>query len=76
MDATETPSARSLRARWPGRVWLWSGVAVAPGFLATALLEGASRRGYDPVRHPISALALTGRGWRQTANFLGAGALT
>lgn len=38
-------------------------------FFAVASLEGFVRVGYDPIAHPISALALGPRGWIQQANF-------
>lgn len=38
-------------------------------FFAVASVEGFVRAGYDPVAHPISALALGPRGWIQQANF-------
>jgi hypothetical protein len=34
------------------------------------LLEGASAAHYNPLRHPVSSLALTPAGWLQVANFL------
>ena len=54
---------------------LWCGVAAGPLFLLTALAEGATRADYDPLRHPVSSLALGPLGWVQVANFLVAGAL-
>ncbi|MGQ7786907.1 DUF998 domain-containing protein [Nesterenkonia sp. PF2B19] len=39
-------------------------------FIAVFLIDGATRPGYDPRRQPVSALALSSRGWVQTANFL------
>ena len=39
------------------------------------LLEGAVRDGYQPLRHPVSSLALGPRGWIQAANFTVAGTL-
>src|SRR5664280_1773513 len=45
----------------------------APLFVATALIEGAGRAGYEPIREPVSALALGERGWIQRANFVGTG---
>jgi hypothetical protein len=60
----------TIAARLP----LWAGVLAGPLFLAIALLEGV-RGGYDPVRMPISLLALGSDGWTQTANFLIAGGL-
>lgn len=47
----------------------------APLFVATFLIEGARRKGYDPIREPVSALALGERGWIQRANFIGTGLL-
>lgn len=44
-------------------------------FVVTFLLDGATRPGYRPTYHPVSALALAGRGWVQTANFVGCGVL-
>ena len=41
-----------------------------PLFLIVALVEGATRPGYDAVSMPISLLALGALGWMQTANFL------
>ena len=52
---------------------LWIGAIGASGFLIVALVEGWIRPGYSSVRHPVSALALTGRGWVQNANFAIAG---
>ncbi|WP_026402526.1 DUF998 domain-containing protein [Actinomadura rifamycini] len=54
---------------------LWAGAAGAWGFVAVFLLDGWTRPGYRPVRHPVSALALGPRGWVQTANFAVCGAL-
>ena len=38
-------------------------------------MEGALRPGYDPMRAPVSALALGPRGWVQRANFVVTGLL-
>jgi hypothetical protein len=65
------PSDRALGHR----VALWCGVISGPVFMTTSWVEGASRDGYSPKVHPISALALGDRGWRQTANFFAAGIL-
>ncbi len=51
--------------------------AVGPSFfIALFLIEGATRRGYDSLRQPVSALALGDRGWIQRAGFIVTGALT
>lgn len=52
------------------------GVIGGPLFVATFLAEGATRAGYDPLRHPVSSLALGDSGWTQTANLILAGLLT
>lgn len=44
-------------------------------FVVTFLVDGATRAGYDPVRQPVSALALGPRGWVQTTNFVVSGLL-
>ena len=65
----------------PGTSQAWTrrllrcGVAAGPVFVAVFLLEGASRDGYRPLRHPVSSLALGPRGWVQAANFAVAGTL-
>jgi len=52
-----------------------AGALAAPLFVAAFLAEGASRSDYDPLRHPVSALARGPRGWQQRANFAVAGTL-
>jgi hypothetical protein len=44
-------------------------------FIAIFTLDGATRPGYLPARHPVSSLALGRRGWLQTANFAVTGIL-
>jgi hypothetical membrane protein len=51
------------------------GAIGGPLFVATFLIEGATRPNYDPLRHPVSSLAFGDFGWIQTANFLVAGLL-
>jgi hypothetical protein len=55
-------------------IFLACGALGPPLFVATFLLEGGTRPDYDPRRYPVSSLAIGARGWRQTANFLMAGA--
>ncbi|MDF5751427.1 DUF998 domain-containing protein [Spongiactinospora sp. TRM90649] len=55
---------------------LLCGLATGPLFLVSVLIQGATRDGYDPTRHPVSSLALGEHGWMQTATFLIAGLLT
>ena len=51
------------------------GVVAGPLFTVAYLVAGATRAHYDPLRHPVSALALGDGGWMQTANFVAAGLL-
>lgn len=54
---------------------LWSGAVGSWLFVAVLLLDGLTRPGFHPVRHPVSALALGPRGWIQTTNFVLCGLL-
>jgi hypothetical membrane protein len=44
-------------------------------FVTVFLVAGATRSDYDPLRHPVSSLELTGSGWIQAANFVLTGLL-
>ncbi|WP_218839237.1 DUF998 domain-containing protein [Evansella halocellulosilytica] len=44
-------------------------------FVIVFLVDGATRIGYDPIYHPVSALSLGDRGWIQVVNFIIAGLL-
>jgi Protein of unknown function (DUF998) len=57
------------------RTLLRCGAIGGPLFVVAFLVEGATRPGYDPLRHPVSSLALGEFGWTQTANFIVTGAL-
>ena len=61
-------------SRWSRRL-LRCGIWAGPVFTATFLAEGAARDGYQPLRHPVSSLALGRRGWIQAGNFAMAGTL-
>jgi hypothetical protein len=63
---------RALSTTW----LLRSGVVVGPLFTLAWFLEGATRTDYNPVRHPVSSLALGEYGWTQVANFLVCGLLS
>ncbi|MEU7991336.1 DUF998 domain-containing protein [Streptosporangium canum] len=58
------------------RKLLVCGAVTGPLFVVTFLIQGATRTAYNPLRHPVSSLALGGFGWIQTANFIVAGLLT
>lgn len=51
------------------------GAVGGPLFVVAFLVEGAVRAGYDPMRHPVSSLALGPSGWTQVANFVVTGLL-
>ena len=51
------------------------GIIGGPLFVVMFFIEGATRADYDPLRHPVSSLALGDWGWTQTANFIVAGLL-
>jgi hypothetical protein len=52
------------------------GVIAGPLFVLVFLIEGAMTPDYDPLRHPVSSLALGRFGWTQTLNFIVVGLLT
>jgi hypothetical protein len=68
--------ATSMQTDRRTRALLACGAIAGPLFVVVALLEGATRAAYSPLRHPISALALGELGWTQRANFLVTGLLT
>ena len=67
-------SAHGRTARWT-RGLLSCGLAAGPVFVTTFLIDGVTRDGYHPSRHPVSSLALGPRGRVQTANFAVTGTL-
>ena len=52
------------------RLLLSCGVVGPLFFIIVFLIEGATRADYDPLRHPVSSLALGELGWMQAANFV------
>jgi hypothetical membrane protein len=57
------------------RELLTCGVVGPVIFIVVFLIAGAFREDYDPMRHPVSSLALGGSGWIQVANFIITGTL-
>lgn len=55
--------------------FLWAGVIAPVVFVTVFLIDGATRAGYDPMRHQVSLLSLGDRGWLQTLSFLVTGSL-
>ena len=70
----KTVSVSEKSGAWT-RSLLRCGLAAGPVFVAVFLAEGAVRKGYSPLRHPVSSLALGSRGWVQTGNFAVTGTL-
>ena len=52
-----------------------AGLFAGPWFTLVYVVEGARRKDYSALRHPVSSLALGEHGWRQAVNFLSTGAL-
>jgi hypothetical protein len=52
------------------KTFLACGAIGGPLFVLAFLVGGATRVNYDPLRHPVSSLALGDSGWTQTANFI------
>ena len=57
------------------RLLLAGGAIGGPLFVSVFTVEGARREGYEPLREPVSALALGERGWVQRTNFVATGVL-
>jgi hypothetical protein len=57
------------------RTLLTCGAIAGPLFVITFLIEGITRANYNPLRHPVSSLALGDFGWIQIANFVITGLL-
>ncbi|MFG1704176.1 DUF998 domain-containing protein [Nonomuraea sp. M3C6] len=66
---------RPVRSTSDRRALLACGVIGPVLFVVVFLVEGAVRPGYNPLRHPVSSLAIGEPGWVQRADFLVAGAL-
>jgi len=57
------------------KIFFGCGVVAGPLFVASFLVQGAVKPDYDPLRHPVSSLALGPSGWVQTATFVLCGLL-
>jgi len=51
------------------------GAVAGPLFVAAFTAAGCARPAYDPMRHPVSSLALGTNGWVQRSNFIVNGVL-
>jgi hypothetical membrane protein len=52
------------------------GVVAGPVFVTVIAVQALTRDGFDPSRHPISALSLGERGWIQITDFVLVGAMS
>jgi hypothetical protein len=57
------------------RLLLLGGAVGPPLFVIVALIEGATRPGYNPIRNYVSDLAMSSQGWVQVVNFIVCGVL-
>jgi hypothetical protein len=57
------------------RTLLGGGAAASPIFIVVAMIQAATRTGFDPVEHPLSLLSVGDLGWIQIANFVLCGLL-
>ena len=55
--------------------FLICGLVAGPLFTILWIIESVTRANYNPLRHPVSSLALGDSGWMQVANFMVAGLL-
>jgi hypothetical protein len=69
------PGVSAVRSDSVTRWLLRCGLVAGPVFVATFLVDGATRPGYHPLRHPVSSLSLGTRGATQVTNFAVTGAL-
>ena len=72
MQTTSIPYASDLKTR----ALLICGAIAGPLFSLVWFITGLARTDYDPIRHPVSSLAIGPFGWTQVANFLVTGLLT
>lgn len=73
VTATGAPSPAALSDR--AIALLSCGAAVAPVFLGSGLIQGATREGFDFSRNALSQLSLGPLGWIQISTFLVTGGL-
>jgi hypothetical protein len=69
------PGVSAVRSDAVTRWLLRCGLVAGPVFVATFLVDGATRPDYHPLRHPVSSLSLGTRGATQVTNFAVTGAL-
>jgi hypothetical membrane protein len=55
------------------RIQFYCGITGPLLFIVVFLIEGATRRGYDALRYPVSSLSIGAMGWIQAASFVVAG---
>src|SRR4051794_31054063 len=75
VTGTETSSTAVTSTGAP-RLLAGAAVLAAPVFTVAAVVQAATRDGYDITRHPVSMLALGDLGWVQTTSFVATGLLS
>ena len=75
LGGSPTSSAGPVLRDPPTRALIACGAVAGPLFTVAWVLEGATRANYDPLRHPVSALAFGEFGWMQRATFVTTGLL-
>jgi hypothetical protein len=73
--ATATVPASAPAAPAATRALLTAAVVAGPLWAVVSLAQAAGRTGFDPARHPLSALSNGSLGWVQITNFVVAGLL-
>ena len=76
---TQTIVASSAAPPYPAaatRTLLRLGIVAGPIYIATSLIQGLLREGFDLTRHPWSLLANGDPGWIHVSNLIVAGLLT
>lgn len=57
------------------KILIICGLIAGPIFTLSWLIAGATRKGYNPLRHPVSSLSIGSYGWTQITTFLLTGIL-
>ena len=70
VPVVDAPTARLTRAL------LICGLMAGPLFVTVVAVQASTRAGFDPWRHPVSALSLGERGWIQITDFVVVGVLS
>jgi hypothetical protein len=75
VDYRSTTPASPSDSAGRTRLLLVCGTAAGPFFIAVALIQAATRTGFEPAKHPASLLSVGDMGWVQITNFIVCGLL-